>query len=544
MTMRPESRCLLALALGATLSGPLAACDDGGENPSVPGLAVHLYGPSGASDPFAGVGWMRFVVTGDGLSQPVAHAVRYTPGGSGTLEGIPFSVAGQRRQLLVEGWSDAGGQPGFVVSRGRAQDLQVPEGAPVREVDVLFARVNSFLPLISTSTQASQQLVVGRVGHAVTPTTREVVITGGGTITSASSTWWNGLGFQTIGGTVEAIDLDTRELGSRTSMLVPRAWHTAVALSSGQVIIAGGYGADGAPTNSVELYNPPGVLEGRAAQLPSLAVARAGHSATLIDEAARLILFVGGDDQGTWELWDPVNGSGPYGGAKPLPDNLARRHHQATTFFLPGRSEPAVLITGGESAAFTHATAMLFDSVARALIPVSMALPGGARTQHSAIYVPARGYVYVAGGFSDVQRKTTLAAIDVFEVGNTSFKENNAGFRMRTPRGGHQAVLLADNLVCIAGGLGDEPPGSGLRPLGSLEVIHEFVDSASQSLRIEVASSWNPNGVGQVPFLPADRIGHRVVALDGMALVIGGASVENSAAGFKMIKDLSLYNPQ
>ena len=529
----------MALAVGA-----LMACDDGGEAASVPGLSVHLYGPSGASDPFAGVGWMRFVVSGDGLARPVSHAVPYTPGGTGTLEGIPFSVDGQRRTLVVEGWSDAGGQPGFPVSRGRAVDLQVPRGSPVREVDVLFARVNSFLPLISTSTRASQQLATARVGHAVTPTVGEVVVTGGGTITSASSTWWNGLGFQTIGGTVEAIDLDTRELGSRTAMLVPRAWHTGVALSSGQVIIAGGYGADGNPTSSTELYNPPGVLEGRAVQLPPLAVARAGHTATLLDDATRLVLFVGGDELGTWELWDPANGSGPYGGAKPLPDNLARRHHQATTFFLPGRTEPAVLITGGESPAFTHATAMLYDSVARALIPVSMALPGGARTQHSAVFVPARGYIYVAGGFSDVQRKSALAAIDVFEVGTASFKENNAGFRMRTGRGGHQAVVLADNLVCMAGGLGDEPPGSGMRPLGSLEVIHEFVDAASQSLRIEVASSWNPSGVGQLPFLPADRIGHRVVALDGMALVIGGASVESGPGGFKMIKELSLYNPE
>src|SRR5690606_3245762 len=108
--------------------------------------------------------------------------------------------------------------------------------------------------------------------------------------------------------------------------------------------------------------------------LPRLAVPRAGHTATLIDDATRLVLFVGGDEAGTWELWDPVGGSVPYGGAKPLPDGLARRHHRATTFFLPGRAEPAVLITGGESPAFVHATAMLYDSVARSLIPVSMAL--------------------------------------------------------------------------------------------------------------------------------------------------------------------------
>jgi len=546
MNMQRDDRFFRA-TLATCLFGAaaLVGCDsDSGGSTSVPGLEVHLYGPNGAADPFAGVGWIRIIMTGDGLVAPYTRTVAYAPGGTGSLDGVPFSNAGQARKLVIEGWSDAGGTPGFVVARGRAASLEVAVGKPVKELDVLFARVNSFLPLISTSTKAPQQLANARVGHAVTKTIREIVITGGGTITNSASTWWNGLGFQSIGNSVEAVSLDTRELGSRTAMIFPRTWHTATALSSGQVIIAGGYGADGNPTDTAELYSPPGVLGGQAAQLPKMAVARAGHTATLLDEATRVMLFVGGDELGTWELWDPVAGS--IGGAKPLPDNLARRHHQATTFFLPGRGEPAVLITGGESPSFVHATAMLYDSVARALIPVSKALPGGARTQHTAVYVPARDYIYVAGGFTDTQRKGTLAAIDVFEIGKTAFKEDNGGFRMRTPRGGHQATLLADNLVCMAGGMGEEPPGTGLRPLGSLEVIHEFIDasSAPPSLRIEVASSWNPNGVGQVPYLPTDRIGHRIVDLDGMALVVGGAAIENGAGGFKMVKDLSLFNPQ
>lgn len=523
----------------------LGACDsDSGTGQSVPGLAVHLYGPNGAADPFAGVGWIRMTMTGEGISSPITRTVPYVAGGTGSLEGIPFSVDGAERELVVEGWSDAGGTPGFPVSRGRALSLDVRQGADVQELDVLFARVNSFLPLISTSTKAAQQLQTARVGHTATTTAREIVIAGGGVITNSAATWWNGAGFQSLNNTIEAVDLDTHELGSRSAMLTPRAWHSAVALSSGQVIIAGGYGADGNPTDSAELYNPPGVLGGREMQLPRLAVPRAGHTATLIDAATNLLLFVGGDEQGTWELWDPVSGSAPYGGAKPLPDSLARRHHQATVFYLPGRAEPAVLITGGESASFVHSTAMLYDSVARALIPVSQALPGGARTQHAAVFVPERGYIYVAGGFTDVERTSTLGAIDVFEVATTSFKENNGGFRMRTARGGHQAVLLPGNLVCMAGGIGEEPPGTGARPLGSLEVIAEFIDTANNALRIEVASSWNPNGIGQLPYLPADRIGHRVVALDGMALVVGGAAVEDGTGGFKMVKELSLYNPQ
>lgn len=534
MTMPLKAMLLLAgfaLAFGC----------DSDENPSVPGLAVHLYGPSGASDPFAGVGWMRMVLSGDGLATPFIQTLRYEAGGSAELTGVPFSAPGQRRRLVVEGLSDAGGQPGFIISRGRSPSVEVQAGAPLQEFDVLFSKVNTFFQAISTSTLAVQRLATPRVGHAVTMTPSEAVITGGGTFTAANSQWWLGTGFTTVHTSVEAMNIGTRELGPRTNLLFGRTWHTGTALPSGQVILAGGYGADGAPTATVELYNPPGILEGRAIGLLPLAVPRAGHTATLLDENTRVVLFIGGDANDTWELWDPESGSR---GIQQLPDGLARRHHQATTFFVPGRTEPAVLVTGGESAVTVHLTAMLFDSVSGNLIPLAQAMPGGARTQHAAVYVPDRNFIYVSGGFGDPQRGTTVPGIDVFDIGQTRFIEGQSGFRMRSGRGGHAATLLADNLVFMAGGLGEEPPGTGLRPLGSLEVIYEFIDTQSLTLRIEVASSWNPNGVGQVPYLPSDRIGHRVVALDGTALIIGGATFESSSTSFRAIPELWLYNPQ
>jgi hypothetical protein len=505
-----------------------------------------LYGPAGTSDPYVGVGWMRLTLTGDGLETPYVQLSRYAPGGSANIDGAPYSAPGERRTLVVEGLSDAGGEPGFVISRGRSPSVEVPEGASPQSYEVLFARVNSFLPPLSVATKAQQQMLTGRVGHAATVTAREVVITGGGSIQGAGAAWWSGAGLGNIGSSVEAFDLATRELGPRTAMLVPRAWHTGTALSSGQVILAGGYGVDGNPTALVELYSPPGVLDGRAMNLPPLAVPRAGHTATLIDESTRTILFVGGDAQGTWELWDPVSGASASGGAKPLPDGLARRHHQATTFYVPGRAEPAVLITGGETATTVHASAMLYDSVAKALVglPTGQAMPGGARVQHAAVYVPARNFVYVTGGFGDTQRRTVSSGIDVFDVGQTRFIEGQAGFRMRSARGGHEAALLSNNLVAMVGGFGEEPPGTGLRPLSSLEVIYEYIDTQSQTLRIEIASSWTPNGIGQVPFMAAERVGHRVVAVDGMALIIGGAAVDATSGGFRLLKELSLYNPQ
>lgn len=535
--------CLVALSAAP-------ACDSDDPGPSVLGMALKLYTPSGAADPYAGVGWMRLVLTGDGLSAPFILTQPYTPGGNASLEGVPFSLPGQRRRLMVEGLSDAGGQPGFVISRGRSPQVEVQAGSGLQEFDVLFARVNSFAQLTATTTRAPQRLATPRVGHAVTVTPSEIVVSGGGTFTAGTSPWWTGAGFQSVSNSVESISLQTREIVVRTPMLLARTWHTGTTLTSGQVILAGGFGADGQPTSTIELHNPPGVgpFEGKPIGLLPLATPRAGHTATMIDEAQRLILFVGGDTTGTWELWDPDNGSRGLQPLAPIDPNDARtaqrRHHQATTFFVPGRTEPAVLISGGEHPIGVHNSVLLYDSVAGNMLSVPQGMPGGARTQHTAVYVPDRNFVYIAGGFGDIGRQSTVPSIDVFDIANARLLEGQSGFRMRSGRGGHAAVLLSDNLVFMAGGLGEEPPGTGMRPLGSLEVIYEFIDTSSLTLRIEVASSWNPNGVGQVPYLPTDRVGHRVVNLDGMALVVGGAAFEPLSSSYRAVPELWLYNPQ
>ena len=70
-----REQVIKAAVLTATLGAlALGACDDDGGG-STPGLALHLYGPSGAHDPFAGVGWIRVQVVGDGLAGRMAAEV-------------------------------------------------------------------------------------------------------------------------------------------------------------------------------------------------------------------------------------------------------------------------------------------------------------------------------------------------------------------------------------------------------------------------------------------------------------------------------------
>jgi len=520
------------------------ACDTGGGGTPPTGLALHVYTSPLAANPYEGVAFIRLMMEGNGLFKPYSQLVAYTPGVQVSLDGVPFSKNGETRQLVVEGWTASQvGQPLSLVSRGRSLPTEVVPGGQAQSFDVLFARVNHFLQLVSATNLAPQQLAEGRVGHTVTPTAAgEVVIAGGGVISRAAAEWWGGGGFDALRSSVEAIDTRTHEIATRSPLLLARAWHTATALGSGQVIIAGGYGSGGAPLRDVELYNPPGVLDGTAKPLQPLAVERAGHSATLISENSRTILFVGGDANGTWELWDPVNGSQ---GAHALPDSLPRRHHAATTFFLTGRVEPAVLITGGESDTTIYSTAMLYDSVAQNMVPVSQPMPTGARTQHASVLVPARNFIYVAGGYTALDRSTATPGIDVFDIASIGFIQGNQGFRMRTARGGLAATLGPNNTVVFAGGSGSEPAGGSARPLASIEVVYEYLDAVNAVLNIEVASSWNPEATAAVvPYMPNERVGLRAIALgDGMTLMIGGAATDSAGGGYQMVTPLTLYNP-
>jgi hypothetical protein len=355
-------------------------------------------------------------------------------------------------------------------------------------------------------------------------------VTGGGTIVDAGASWWNGAGFASYTKTVEAVELGTMTVSGRKDLVLPRAWHTGTALSSGQVILAGGYDASGTPTTAVELYNPPAISVQQQVLSP-MAKARAGHTATLIDDSERLLLFVGGDVEGTWELWDPVAGSH---GAQPLPDGKPRAHHQATAYTTGADAALQVLVTGGENDTEVLATSLVYDAQQEDVIVIAKPMPGGPRTQHAAVWVPERSFIYVTGGFTERDRSVATASIDVFGTSDTTFRDDNAGFALGTARGGHEAVLLPDNVVFMAGGLGAAPTV----PLGTVEVIHEFVDAQTLTLRIAVASS----APGSVPFLPEDRIGARSIALpNGMALLVGGAT--EGGTGFAMVSDLWLYNP-
>jgi Galactose oxidase, central domain len=120
------------------------------------------------------------------------------------------------------------------------------------------------------------------------------------------------------------------------SMVATRASATATTLSSGRVLVVGGYTAD----QRAELYDP----ESRTFSLTAglMSIARSGHTATLLPNGT--VLIAGGQSTATAtasaELYDPSSGTFSTTGSMTVPRGL----HTAT--LLPNGK---VLIAGGGS---------------------------------------------------------------------------------------------------------------------------------------------------------------------------------------------------
>ena len=487
--MNGLKRSLLGLTL--TVVGLLSGCEDGSMSL---GLATQVYAPADAPDPFLGVSFIAISVEGDDLSVAPTKVVPYTPGSSAEVDAVPFTSGDAKRRVVVEGWA-AGpdGQPGYLVSRGASVRSSVTDGSPTQTLSVLLARINSFFSLTSAITGTSQVLDVGRIGHTTTTTpTGEIIVAGGRTIPLNSTTGLEStsLADPTYLASVEVIDelTNSRQIPLVDKNLdLERAWHTATALRTGQVIFTGGYGTaivndlNGPvrsccqPLETVEVYEPDPARE-TGALANNISKPRYGHTATLVDEETFTILIVGGDvdGTGTYELWEPYQGTIGWGN---LPDG-PRRFHTATLMDIPGLALPVVMVSGGESDTNTHASSFIInlnDGQLVNLDPYAMT-NGLGRTRHTAAHVvsvdAASGqtkynWLYLIGGYTDVAHKNPTSAVDVYDLATNTFRSDP--IPLRVPRGAHSTVVLDDGSVFTSGGV-----GVGDEVLDSIEIIHEY----------------------------------------------------------------------
>jgi hypothetical protein len=227
------------------------------------------------------------------------------------------------------------------------------------------------------------------------------------------------------------------------SMLLGRDGATATLLKTGQVLVVGGKVATGSianKTNTAELYNPS---TGKFTATGSLADARWGHTATLLNDGR--VLIAGGADLSdgagnlkTAELYDPATGAFTATGSM-----AAGRASHTATLLKDGR----VLIAGGTNS-IGLASAEIYDpATGKFKVTGSMTT---ARQDHAAARLPD-GRVLIVGGTANgvVGPFGVLASAEIYDPATGKFTATGS---MSTPRQGPTATLLFEGTVMVTGG--------------------------------------------------------------------------------------------
>jgi uncharacterized delta-60 repeat protein len=277
-------------------------------------------------------------------------------------------------------------------------------------------------------------------------------------------------------------------------MAVARSGHTATLLPDGRVLVVGGGDEDtlleGGPRSpTAELYVP---RSGDWTAAPRMIEARVWHSATLLPDGS--VLVVGGSGNlREAELFHPSTGNWIATGSTSTPEGSG---HTAT-LLLDGR----VLVAGGNPGSEFDplAAAELYDpTTGRWTLTVSMAT---ARSWHTATLL-ADGRVLVIGGGSEERREEgpyRSATAELYDprTGRWTTTDN-----MTEARFGHTATLLPDGKVLVVGG----DPGDG-----TIAQSAELYDPSS--------GRWTATG----SMAEARGSGHTATLLsDGRVLVAGG----------------------
>jgi hypothetical protein len=277
------------------------------------------------------------------------------------------------------------------------------------------------------------------------------------------------------------------------SMNEGRVGHTAVRLTNGQILVAGGDGREtDSPISSAELYD---LQTGVFHLTGSMKVARVGHTAVLLRNG--LVLVAGGQDETftnlrSAELFDSSSGTFRASGDM----HEARTGHTAT-LLKTGK----VLVAGGENGTSILASAELYDPETGTFSNTgSMSAP---RLFATATLLED-GEVLITGGGSIVGGCSgcSVASAEIYDPASGRFSMVGD---MHYPRRGHTATRFENNKVLIAGGIDDALPDPQ-RFLDSAEIF----DARTRQFSL-ISNMSNP------------RFDHAASLLrDGRVLITGG----------------------
>ncbi|MBX3690238.1 kelch repeat-containing protein [Dokdonella sp.] len=331
---------------------------------------------------------------------------------------------------------------------------------------------------------ATDSLATARRLHAaVTLTTGKVLVVGG----------YNG----SVLDSAESYDPVTGLWSTAGAFTGARYWHALVALASGKALVIGGHGnTQFGALDSVDVYDSAQSVQNAWSPSGSLGTARFYFTATVLPSGK--VLVAGGVDSNgnalnSSELYDPALGqwtatTGSLGTA---------RYLHTATLLASGK----VLVVGGNTGSgLLLKSAEVYDPVADSWTATSNGL-ANARDHHAATRLPS-GKVLVTGGYGGQfdYNYAPLAGAEVYDPALNSWSSTSAS-SMTTARQDHTATLLPIGLVLVAGGNN-----------GSV------LDSAE--LYDPVSNTWSDAGN-----LVTGRTDHTANLLpSGQVLIAGGAS--------------------
>jgi hypothetical protein len=338
----------------------------------------------------------------------------------------------------------------------------------------------------------------------------------------------------TITGASNAIQVSSAEpsgtFTSTGSMEIARAGHTATLLQNGTVLIAGGENSAG-PLATAEIYNP---ATGTFTSTGSMQTARVGHTATLLTTGN--VLVTGGNDAtgalATAEVFNPFTGS-----FTPTTGNMEtpRVGHTATllndgtgrVLVAGGGTSPAVLF--GPVTDTGSATAEIFDPNSGQFTAATNNM-SASRVYDTATLL-TNGEIFLAGGTN-----TGNALVgDLYSPGNNMFTTTANG---RTTALHLAAALLQDGTVLLTGGerLGDACEFTGPPWISLNNALLFYSSNATFSETSDMSSS---------------RVSHTATLLTGGDVLIAGGATNSAmcdrgvgkSTAFVPVSSAELFNP-
>ncbi len=241
--------------------------------------------------------------------------------------------------------------------------------------------------------------------------------------------------------------IDSGTWKSTPNITEAREGASAVLLSDGRILIAGGGGADG-PLATAEMFGTDGSFSPAA----PMNVARSQHISVVLQDGRVLVAggtVLGGGATNALEIYDPDSDSwsNVAGGM------LDARSGLSATLLRDGR----VLLAGGENAGVASSTLEVFDPSSSSFsFAGQLSSP---RTQHAAAQLKD-GRVLIIGGLNGSH---ALASVDIYDPVN---KKVSAGASLLSLRAGLSATVLLDGQILVAGG------NDGSNDLASAEVYN------------------------------------------------------------------------